>query len=417
MSGTALAQLLGFALSPIISRFYTPSDFGVFGSFNAVLTVIAAGITLNYSLAIMLPKQKDDAINLFMLSCITTAIISVCCSVACLLAPAFIQNFMKAPSRWILILLVFGILASGLNQTFQAWCVRIKAFKQTSASQVIRSLSTNGSQVGLGYLRGGASALIFTAFLGDVLATLNLARVTYRDLRVLRQKIKWARIRQLAKDYRDFPFYSASQDVINSLSLGLPIFLLTHFYGIAVAGAYAFSMRILQTPTGLVLRALRQVLYQKACETHHEGGRLAPLYVKITGGLFALALFPSLVLIIWAPQIFTWVFGSRWHLAGVFSQSLILWLMVGFCNVPAVLFSRIIRMQRQMFFYNQALLAVRALVLVLGGMYLPATHTITLFSVVGAIMNAIFILVIGFALMKKEGDMALKEILNDVKEG
>ena len=40
--------------------------------------------------------------------------------------------------------------------------------------------------------------------------------------------------------------------------------LLTHFFGLAVAGAYAFSMRILSTPMGFVLTALRQVHGMKA---------------------------------------------------------------------------------------------------------------------------------------------------------
>ena len=47
MSGTAAAQAIGFALTPVISRLYSPSDFGIFGSFDAVLTVVAAGVTLD----------------------------------------------------------------------------------------------------------------------------------------------------------------------------------------------------------------------------------------------------------------------------------------------------------------------------------------------------------------------------------
>lgn len=39
----------------------------------------------------------------------------------------------------------------------------------------------------------------------------------------------------------------------------------------------------------------------------------------------------------------------------------------------------------------------------LGGLYLNALQTIMLFSLVGAAMNAILILWVGFAVMKKEG--------------
>lgn len=417
MSGTVLAQVLSLALSPIISRLYSPTDFGVFGSFTAILGVVAAGITLDYSQALMLPKQKDDAFGLFVISCLSSFLAAAFCLATCLIASGFILNFMKARNAWILVLLVIGILSSGLNQTFQGWCIRVKAFKHTSASQVIRSLSANGMQIGLGTLKGGALALIFAVTLGDMLATLSLARAALRELKVLWQRIRWSRLWQLVKEYRDFPLYSASTNVINSLSLGLPVFLLTHFYGIAVAGAYVFGLRLMQAPMGLVLTALRQVLYQKASETYNEGGRLVPLYLKITGGLFAVGFLPSLILFIWAPQIFSWIFGAQWYTAGVFARSLVLWLLFSFCNLPADLFTRIIRMQRRMFFFYQPVLIARALALIIGGMYLPASQTVLLFSLVGAVMNVVYITIIGFALMKMEGDTALKDILNAMRKG
>lgn len=417
ISGTAIGQIVGYGLYPIISRLYSPADFGVFGTFNAVLSIIAAGLTLDYSQAVMIPKLKDDAFNLCVLSCVTTIMITLCCLALCLLAPALIQNLMRTPHVWLLALLVVGVLVTGLNQACQAWCVRVKAFKHTSASQVVRSLSTNGTQIGLGYLEAGPPGLILAAILGEVLASLNLAREVFRDLRLLGRNIRLDRMWQLAKDYRDFPMYSASTNIISALSLGLAVLLLTHYYGIAVAGTYAFALRILSAPTEFVLRSLRQVLYQKASETHNEGGRLVPLYVKITSGLFAVAFFPSLVLFMWAPQIFTWAFGSQWLTAGEFARSLVLWMTFGFCNLPATLFTRIIRIQRKMFIYNLALLASRVLVLVAGGMYMPVSHTIILFSLVGAAMNIVYILIVGYVLTRKEGDASLNGFLNLKPDG
>jgi len=53
--------------------------------------------------------------------------------------------------------------------------------------------------------------------------------------------------------------YAATQNVMNRLSLGLPVLLLIQFFGVGVAGAYAFGVRILGAPMGLVTTALRQV--------------------------------------------------------------------------------------------------------------------------------------------------------------
>lgn len=403
MSGTAAAQIIGFAMSPIISRLFSPSDFGIFGSFNSVSTIIAAGATLQYSQAIMLPKVREDAINLFFVSCLSTLGVGFLCLVVCLVVPTSINGLMKTDGIWALVLLIVATFVTGFNTSCQAWCVRVKAFKQTSASQVIRSLSSSGSQIGFGFLKGGAAGLIVSSVLADISASLNLVRVVLSDIKTFWRDIQWGRMKELAKEYRDFPMYSASQNVINALSNGLPVLLLTHYYGIAVAGAYAFGMRILNVPMGFVLGSLRQVLFQKASEAHHQGDRLAPLYMKITLGLFTVILIPSLALFIWAPQLFKLVFGSQWYTAGEFAQWLILWLMFYFCNLPAVLFARVIRIQRTIFFYDLVLLAVRVLVLVLGGLYLNASQSIMLFSLVGAAMNTILIFLVGHAVMKKEG--------------
>jgi lipopolysaccharide exporter len=416
MSGTAVAQVIGFAFTPIISRLFSPSDFGIFGSFDAVSSVIAAGVTLEYTQAIMLPKEKGDAINLFFVSCLATSLIALFCLMACLLAPALLLDLMRAPSAWMLALLVFAALVNGFNAACQAWCVRVKAFKHTSASQVVRSLSARGTQIGLGYLKGGAVGLVCGGLLGEILASLNLASVVLSDLKTLHRDIRWARMKQLAKEYRDFPMYAGSQNVINALSQGLPVLLLTQFYGIAVAGAYAFGLIILMAPMGLVLRALRQVLFQKTCETDHRGGSLLPLYVKTTAGLFALAFFPSLVLFLWAPQLFSWIFGSQWHMAGEFGRSLVLWILFASCNLPAVLFARVIRIQRTIFFYDLVLLAGRALALVFGGLYLSASYAIMLFAAVGAAMNLFLILLVGHKVMKKEGHVNLERIRDCMME-
>jgi O-antigen/teichoic acid export membrane protein len=402
MSGSAVAQVIGFALIPIISRLFSPSDFGVLGSFQSVSSIIAAGATLQYTQAIMLPKEKEDALNLFFVSCLCTLAVGFLCFIFCLLAPASVNGLMKTDGVWALALLVVAIVVAGLNQSCGAWCVRAKAFKHTAASQVIRSLSEKGTQIGFGYFKAGAAGLIVSIVLSDMLASLNLVRVLFPDLWALRRFIRWDRMKELSIEYRDFPMYAASQNVISALSSGLPVLMLTHFYGIVVAGAYAFGLRILWTPMNLLIGSLRQVLFQKASETQQQGGRLAPLYVKTTAGLFAVVFFPSMVFFLWAPEIFIWIFGSQWYTAGELAKFLILWIMFAFCNLPAVLFARIIRIQRTVFFYTLFLLAARVFMLALGGLYLNAMQTIILFSVVSGGMNLFLIFLVGYAVIKKE---------------
>jgi len=405
MTGTALAQVIGFCLTPVVSRLFLPSDFGIYGSFTSVAGILSAGITLQYTQAIMLPRKNRDAIHLLLVSCVSTLSISAIVLVLGLVFPNLVTSLLGARRAWILPLLVFGITITGLSQTVQAWCVRSKVFGKTSAAQVIRSGTSNSLQIGTGYLGMGSLGLILSTIGADLVTMLSLVRLAVGEISRSRRNLNWRRMVCLAKQYRDFPQYSASMSVISSLSLGLPVLLLNYFYGVAVGGAYAFSVRILSAPMSFLLTALRQVLFQRAAEAYNDKERLLPLYLKTTGGLLALALVPATILFLWSPPIFSLIFGAKWNLAGEFSSSLVIWLTFMFCNVPAVLFARILRIQRKIFLYDLSLLALRAAVLTIGGLYLTPQRTILAVSVVGAIMNVLFIILVGRIVWSKEANL------------
>lgn len=401
MSGTAFAQAIGFALSPAISRLFSPADFGVFGSFNAVLAVVTAGVTLGYAQAIVPPKENPDAMNLFALSCISTVLVGFGCLATWYVVPSFSQELLESSSGWLPGLLVLAVVIGGLNQASQAWCIRVKSFKRTSASQAMRSVAANGMQVGLGCLKAGAPGLIISSVLADILASLNLLWRVIPDIRMTWNSIQWRRMVHLAKEYRDFPAYGCSQNVVNALSRGLPVLLLAHFYGLGVAGAFAFGSRILSAPMQLVLSSLWQVLYQKAAETQNRGGALYPLYLKTVLALFVCAFIPTVIFMIWSPKLFAFIFGSRWLEAGIYARYLLLWLLPSFCSAPATAFARLVRVQHVMFAINLAMLVGRMLALIGGGLYLTALGSIVLFSLVGLVMNTVLILAVGRSVKKK----------------
>lgn len=415
-SGSAIAQAIGFSLTPIISRLFTPADFGVFGAFGAVAAFIAAGVTLEYSQAIMLPKDNNSALHLFLVSCIVTLIITSLLTLICFIAPLFISRLIGRREGWILALLVLSVLVTGFNVALQAWSVRAKAFRHTSSSQVIRSISSNSMQISFGLFNAGYAGLIFSAILADLIASINLLKVFLLDFKTFMHSISWMRVKQVAREYRDFPLYSASQNIINSLSSGLPVIMLTHFFGVGVAGSYIFALHLLTNPMGLITRAMRQVLFQKASETQHQGGSLSSLYLKVTGTLFVIAILPVLIMLIWAPQIFAFVFGDRWHEAGGYARYMILWMLFVFCNVPAVLFARLIRIQRVVFLYDLLLLAIRLSVLTLGGFYFSALNSVMLFSIVGALMNLGLIVLVGRIVLKSEGRISPNPSLFNLSE-
>ncbi len=403
MTGTVVAQGIGFALSPVISRLFSPSDFGVLGSFNSVSSVAAAFVTLQYSQALMLPKHDEDAANVFAASLLSVCLVSLATLFIAYSCSDWLLEVLKASqAKWLLWILPLGIFLAGINQSFQAWCVRRKAFTKTASSQMARAGSLGMLQILFGLRHYGGGGLITSSVVANGVASINLSRQVFGvDWLLLKDAFSWKQIGEQAKEYRDFPIYSASQNTMNALSQGLPVLLLAHFYGIAVAGAYAFGIKLLHAPMGFVLTALRQVLFQKASETHNQGGHLLQLFLKTTVGLMAAALLPTVILFIWAPEVFSWVFGENWREAGSFARWLTLWMFAGFCNVPASLFARILRQQRNLFLYECVILLSRTGVLLVGGLYWSAMSTVAAFSALGFVLNIALILWIGILLLQQ----------------
>jgi len=158
---------------------------------------------------------------------------------------------------------------------------------------------------------------------------------------------------------------------------------------------------------GFVTRSLRLVLFQKACESHHQEEKLAPLYLRSTVGLFVLGTIPMTLFALWSPPLFVWVFGAQWQEAGEFARSLALWMLFGFANLPAIIFARLLRIQGFLLLFDLITLGVRCATLVGGGKLLSASETVALFSCVGAAMNALLIGFVGYWVFKSDGRTGL----------
>ena len=76
MTGTTIAQAMPIAISPILTRLYSPEDFGVFGLYMAIASIASVFVSGRYELAIMLPKSDDDALNIVFLSLTLSSVIS-----------------------------------------------------------------------------------------------------------------------------------------------------------------------------------------------------------------------------------------------------------------------------------------------------------------------------------------------------
>ena len=136
ISGTAVAQIISVLISPILTRLYTPEEFGIFTiivSIYAMLALITGG---RYEVAILLPKKKSDASNLMILA----LTINLAFSVLTLLVILLLDYFWITNKLGIWFFLIpFLVFLVGLVQILNAWFNRRKMYNEIAINKISSS--------------------------------------------------------------------------------------------------------------------------------------------------------------------------------------------------------------------------------------------------------------------------------------
>src|SRR5699024_10608796 len=128
-TGTAGAQAVTMALSPIITRLYGPEAFGIMGTFTALTRIIIPVAALTYPIAIVLPKSDINAKRLIKLSLYITFIIAVLITIVLLFFNnSIVEVFQIQEISSFLYLIPLVIIFAGIVQVLEQWLIRTNQF-------------------------------------------------------------------------------------------------------------------------------------------------------------------------------------------------------------------------------------------------------------------------------------------------
>lgn len=368
MSGTAIAQAIPVLISPILSRLYTPEDFGVLALFMSIAAVISVIATGRYELAIMLPEKKRDAYNVLALSLLFTFVVSVFTFILVVIFKKPVAIFFEEPGiePWLYFLPVV-VLFAGIFQAFNYWSTRHKTFKRNAAGRVSQSTVMSATNLGMGVAKAGSSGLILGYILGHVVAALVLGWQTLIHLKEIRKEITRKEIIENAKKYKNFLKINTPHAFFDSLQNNGIIYLIMFFFSKLILGSYSFAFRILKAPVGLIGSAIYQVFYQKATEALKNGQQIQPMVRKVYRNLFLIGFPVFFLLFLFARPVFTFVFGEEWKISGEIAQILIPWLFLNFIASPVSCIAIIMNKQREAMFITFVDITFKVIAIVIGG--------------------------------------------------
>jgi len=384
--GTIVAQALLVLAIPLLTRLYSPEDFGVYASFGAITFSFAGIVCWCYELAIVLPERDEDAISILWAAILIALGMSTFTLGLVAVFRGAITKYLEIPEPTLLWFIPVTVLASGIYQALNYWSTRKKRFKSLAVSRISRSVASVGTQAGVGALMaGGTFFLILGRVIGQVVASIVLSAQVYRkDGRLMWHGVNRGEVRRQAIRYKNFPVYSMPLTFMNTFSRELPKLLFVLCFSNYVLGLYALCSEVLVMPMVWLGSSIAQVFFPRANE-EQRGGNLSKLTERIFGKLFVFAFVPMLLFMVSAPDIFSVLFGEEWRVAGNYAQWLAPCFFFQFISSPLAQIFYVFEKQKTLLLWNTLFLFSRALAIAVGASIRQPVVSIILFAAVGVV--------------------------------
>ena len=390
ISGTSFAQAFSVAIYVVLSRIYAEDDFGVFGLYMSILNIVVIFSTARYDQAILLPKSDKDSMSLLGLSGLISVGVSLLLLLLVVLLNPLICRWLgsEAISTWLyfvplstLLVAWFTILKNHAN--------REKKFRLIAGANIGQSVGNSLTKLGLGFWVAGAAGLIIGVVSGQLLGTLVFFAFLWPTLRRQVSRIKLSDMRWLGKQYSLFPKFNLWQALINNLSAAFPVFIFTSYYSTTIAGYYTFGFMVLHRPVQLMVTSFYQVLYQRFVEKTHNKQSILPEIILFYRRGAQLMLLPFILAGIFAPEIFSFVFGENWTEAGMYARYMLPWIFVGGLAMPLSFMPDMYRAQKTAMIIDGIRLIIRLLGLLIGVTLNNIYLALALYSGASTVMIAV----------------------------
>lgn len=337
VTGTTLAQLIAVVASPILTRLYSPKEFGLLTVYMAILFIFALLGSLQYENALPLPEEDEPAACLLVLSFL---ILTAMCLLSGLLLWVFrkmlINNLHVSDLAGFLWLIPFSLLGVGTYNILSSWSVRRKTFRRIAHTKVTQSLGMVGTMLTGGFLGLGLIGLLLGDVMGRMGGSGRLAFLFVKEERSLMKKVTPRGIIEAAVRYKKFPQLSVGSSLMRELCEQTPALFLSMAYGPWVVGLFMLVQRVLGMPLSLIGYSVGSVFTAEAMEhiQKNNNAQVMVLYWQTVKHLFLIALPVLALLAVCAGVLVPFVFGPQWREAGFYLRILCPMYLFQFIAIP-----------------------------------------------------------------------------------
>jgi O-antigen/teichoic acid export membrane protein len=326
VAGGAAAQALPLLLGPLLTRLFTPAEFGQYHLFAAVAANLAVVACARYEFALPMAADDDEADALRVLCLRILAAVTLASGLGAL-------GWWRAGAQAWVAWLPLAVASAGAVSLATLWATRRQRFSALATARVLQYGGAALAQVAAGWAGAGVVGLVAAPIVAALAATAWLRLPLVWQLTGAVDAAQ--RLRAVARRHREFPLLNTPHAFAGALQDTVAVALVAAWVGPAAAGFWGLGLRYLKAPATLVGSAVSQALYPKlaAAGTRPDAAARQALR-RVMLALAAMAL--PLVAGLWwlGPWAFEALFGAPWREAGELARALALYIGLHFVAAP-----------------------------------------------------------------------------------
>lgn len=309
--GTILSQVISFGCLPIISKLYSPYDFGKFSVFSAFVGIFGHLVTGKYEQAIVLSKVHRE-INVLINICINLVLALLFVSfIIVTVGWCFDIHFYFKVDIVSVYIILLGIASNGIFNTLILALHRYEEYKEVSKLIIIHAIFFVLSSIALQEF-----AHKYGLMISSILS--NLSFITFSFLFLYKNKkirislFKYEKYYFIfAYKYKKFPLFTTPYYFILSLNQHFTPVLLSILFSPNYAGYYTMSNRILKAPLLVFTGAIVNVL--KNSFANSQNNVVFNIFRKYLKRIFYVSILIFSLIYLTIPFLFKLVFNDTWN--------------------------------------------------------------------------------------------------------
>ncbi|MCB8151619.1 type 8 capsular polysaccharide synthesis protein Cap8K [Staphylococcus aureus] len=301
---SGIAQVILIITTPIITRLYSPTEFGEFTIFSNIAMILIPIINARYDLLIVNTKNDRSANILsqisFLISLLILLILIPIFAISAWLYPNFILDF---------IFIIIMLFLVSLTNIFTNYLNKERKYKVLSLINVFRAGSMALLQIIFGLLALGSLGLII-GFSLSYIAGITLGYKTFKKhFNIVRDKEE---TKALFLENKNQLVYSTPSILLNSLSFSVVVFFIGILYTNTEVGIYGMAIRVLGIPVTIISLGLSKIFMQQANDYYIEYGNFQNLLLKFSSILVIVSIILYVPLYLFSEELVNILLGHSW---------------------------------------------------------------------------------------------------------